>query len=143
MDILDAGAFEQALRGLASQLAEDARFLIVPSPEQLDKLAENISQLVSTALAASTKRACRQGSGQPWWDQGCHSAVRQYRQKARDPDAEDEAVLAKRNLRRIVRKAKREYWRGKINTASEGKDIFQMVGWNRSTGSFDSTFCRP
>lgn len=111
MDILDTEAFERALCGLAPQLAEDARFLIAPSPEQLDKLAEKISELVSTALAASTKRACGQGSGQPWWDQECLSAVRQYRQKTRNPNVEEvEAALAKRNLRRVVRKAKRKYW---------------------------------
>ena len=66
MDILDPEAFQKALQGIAMQLAENTRFLAVSSPEQLDKLAESISDTVSTALIASTKRVCGQGTGQPW-----------------------------------------------------------------------------
>jgi hypothetical protein len=78
MDTLDPEAFQRALQGMVTQLAENTRFPTAPSPEQLDKLAESISDTVSTALKASTKRVCGQGTRQPWWDQACHDAVRQY-----------------------------------------------------------------
>jgi hypothetical protein len=57
----------------------------------------------------------------------------------KNPEEEgDRAMQIKKDLRRVVRRAKCEYWQEKINTASEGKDIFQMVGWSHSTGCFSS-----
>jgi post-segregation antitoxin (ccd killing protein) len=34
---------------------------------------------------------------------------------------------AKSNLRRVIRKAKQEYWHSQIAKALAGKDIFQMI----------------
>jgi hypothetical protein len=58
MDTLDPEAFQKALQRMVTQLAENTQFLAVPTPEQLDKLAESISDTVSTVLIASTKRVC-------------------------------------------------------------------------------------
>ena len=53
-------------------------------------------------------------------------------------EEEGRATQVKRDLWRVVRRAKREYWWEKINAVSEGKDIFQMVGWSHSTECFGS-----
>ena len=124
---------------MSSQLNKSAQLPSPPSPTQLDQLAENITDAVNTALTASTKRVLGQGPGQPWWDQTCRDAIRSYRRTSADPESEENEVeQARKDLRRTIRKAKRDYWREKINSASEGKDIFQMVGWGQSTGCFHS-----
>jgi len=139
---------------MSSQLNKSAQLPSPPSPTQLDQLAENITDAVNTALTASTKRVLGQGPGQPWWDQTCRDAIRSYRRTSADPESEENEVeQARKDLRRTIRKAKRDYWREKINSVLERKDIFQIVGLGQSTGCFHSpafvdpelgpTFARP
>ncbi len=109
----------------------------IPSTTGLDQLADGITKAVADALQASTKRSTGRGTGQPWWNEACQRAAQVHRQ-ARSRSNEDEETGAKRDLRRVVRKTKRDYWREKINNATESKDIFQMVGWGHSAGNFHS-----
>ncbi|OJD20849.1 hypothetical protein ACJ73_07813, partial [Blastomyces percursus] len=38
----------------------------------------------------------------------------------------------------IPQQPKQGYWNGQIAEATQGKDIFKMINWSRSTGSFHS-----
>ncbi|KAL1952476.1 hypothetical protein VTO42DRAFT_5284 [Malbranchea cinnamomea] len=83
--------------------------------DQLDALAQGITDTLIVALEASTKKTTRLGIDQP-----C---------SLKD---------AKRHMRRVIRKAKQEYWHSQIANASEGKDIFRIVKWAHSTSTFHS-----
>ena len=135
----DSDLFHSSLQGLAPRLNG-----LIPqgppgacSPQQLDLLAEGIVKAVLTALEASTKRALGQGMGQPWWSPECRVAVRRYHLARRAGDSEEEARCRK-EMRRVTRAAKRGYWHGVIDQVREGRDIFRMVKWGRSTGQFSS-----
>ena len=45
---------------------------------------------------------------------------------------------AQKDLRKVVRRAKREFWLKRLDSLKEGKDVFQAVRWGRSIGSYTS-----
>ncbi|OXV07009.1 hypothetical protein Egran_05224, partial [Elaphomyces granulatus] len=134
----DPEEFERSLKGVLPRVQE-ALFTGRPTLGQLDRLTEEVTNAIATALAASTKRAMGTGTGQPWWNQSCREAAAAHRRARADLGLNSETTdQAKKELRRVVRKAKRDFWRQKVNDVTEGSDIFQMVGWNRSIGQYDS-----
>ncbi|KAI9767733.1 MAG: hypothetical protein M1839_004347 [Geoglossum umbratile] len=104
----------------------------------LDRLAEEISQAVFTALAASTKRSSDRATGQPWWDATCNEAVRAYKRKrahlrflaSLGIEAQEELIetnRAKAELRWTTRYAKYTYWQKRINDSLQSTKVFQMT----------------
>ncbi|KAI0992648.1 hypothetical protein K3495_g15537, partial [Podosphaera aphanis] len=74
--------------------------------------------------------------GQPWWNDECRDAARAHRiarRKSQDPTA---CAAARKELRIAVRRAKRQFFRNLLDQASSAKDVFKMVNWHRSVGSF-------
>ncbi|ODM18576.1 hypothetical protein SI65_06448 [Aspergillus cristatus] len=107
-----------------------------PSPAQLDELANSITQAISTALEASTKRAYPRPCGHKWWNQDCTRVVKTLRRVARDPTSTPEDIRdAKQALRRVVRHSKRQFWHSKVDEFEEPKDVFNAVKWNRTEGT--------
>ncbi|ODM21471.1 hypothetical protein SI65_02315 [Aspergillus cristatus] len=107
-----------------------------PSPAQLDELANSITQAISTALEASTKRAYPRPCGHKWWNQDCTRVVKTLRRVARDPTSTPEDIRdAKQALPRVVRHIKRQFWRSKVDEFEEPKDVFNAVKWNRTEGT--------
>ena len=138
LDTMDEKIFSQTLESYISRLAELSNFLDLPSTDQLDNLAHGITEALVASLEASTKKATGKGTSQPWWNDECRAALSTVRQAQSGDASPTPLAEAKRNLRRTVRKAKKEYWHGKIAEAAEGKDIFKMIKWAHSTGSFHS-----
>ncbi|ODM21538.1 hypothetical protein SI65_02382 [Aspergillus cristatus] len=100
----------------------------LPSPAQLDELANSITQAISTALEASTKRAYPRPCGHKWWNQDCTRVVKMLRRVARDPTSTPEDIRdAKQALHRVVRHSKRQFWRSKVDEFEEPKDVFNAV----------------
>ncbi|ODM14978.1 hypothetical protein SI65_09473 [Aspergillus cristatus] len=92
-----------------------------------------ITQAISTALEASTKRAYPRPCGHKWWNQDCTRVVKTLRRVARDPTSTPEDIReAKQALRRVVRLSKRQFWRSKVDEFEEPKDVFNAVKWNRT-----------
>ncbi|ODM20905.1 hypothetical protein SI65_03958 [Aspergillus cristatus] len=107
-----------------------------PSPAQLDELANSITQAISTALEASTKRAYPRPCGHKWWNQDCTRVVKTLRRVARDPTSTPEDIReAKQALRRVIWLSKRQFWRSKVDEFEEPKDVFNAVKWNRTEGT--------
>lgn len=107
-----------------------------PSPLQLDKLAANISQAISTAMEASIKRAYARPSGHSWWNDDCTKTVKSLHRTIGDPDSTPEVIQdAKRIFKHVVRNSKRNYWRARVDGFKDPQDIFKAVKWNRTEGS--------
>jgi ribonuclease HI len=115
----------------------------------LDRLAEEISKAVTTALAASTKRTSGRATGNPWWDEACNEAAKTHRQKRAHlrflinlgidaQEAQEETKTAKAELRRTVRRAKRKYWLKRIDETTKSSEVFQMTKWHKTVGQFNS-----
>ncbi|KAI9034741.1 reverse transcriptase, partial [Aspergillus affinis] len=96
--------------------------------EELDCLANMIISAVYSAYEASAFRSRPQGRGQPWWNPECKEALQKYRTGS----------YTKKDFRRVIRRAQREYWRNKINATTTSKEIFEMSKWHRTTGSYRS-----
>lgn len=96
-----------------------------PNNNELDTAAQELSSSIRTAYAGSAARALGKGTGVPWWSKECSEAVHIYRQSGR-------------TLRRSIRRAKTQYFRDRLNTASSARETFQMTKWHRSNGSFRS-----
>lgn len=136
LDTMDKRLFRQTLEAHAPQLNRLSKLSDPPSPEQLDTLAKSITNILAAALEASTRKTSGQGTGQPWWNEDCRKAIAALHRTQRwDCSLERDARC---NLHRAIQKAKQEYWQGQIAGASEGKDIFRMVKWAHSAGSFYS-----
>ncbi|OHW96943.1 endonuclease reverse transcriptase [Colletotrichum incanum] len=80
-------------------------------PQALDMLAQQLTDRLGEALTAST-RHCQ-------WER-------------------DEEDALKLDFLHQLRRSKDTYWRGKIAAASTGKDVFEMVGWHKAKGSFQT-----
>ena len=129
--------FQETLQGEKGHVDKIASTLPpCPSPSQLDELALNITQAISTSLEASTKRVYPRPCGHKWWNQDCTRVVKTLRRVTRDPTSTAEDIGdAKQALRRVVRHSKRHFWRSKVEEFEEPKDIFNAVKWNRTEGA--------
>ena len=69
--------------------------------EDLDKTAQAIEDLFSTAIKTVGRRRHQSGHCAPWWDEECREAQRAY---ARSPEDTDERDKTKKTLRQTTRK---------------------------------------
>ncbi|KAI1006659.1 hypothetical protein K3495_g1555, partial [Podosphaera aphanis] len=104
--------------------------------EALDNYAQRICDTIKQAYSGSARRAMGKGTGQPWWNAECKAAAQTYRQTRRSSDNQDEIIAAKKALRTVTRRAKRKFFQDKLDKASSAKDVYGMVNWHRSAGSF-------
>jgi hypothetical protein len=113
-----------------SQLASNLEGLTEPTLDEngLDTLAEGLTAALYNAYQGAAKRSSGACSGHPWWDPDCAQTRQLYRIGA----------CTKRDFRRVVRRAKVQYWRNKLDQATKAKDVFDMSKWHKSTGSFQS-----
>jgi hypothetical protein len=136
LDTMDEKCYSQTLEAYAPGLSRLSTLPCLPSKDQLDTLAQGITDALIAALEAFTKKATGKGTGQPWWTEDCRTAIAELRHaQQRDPSLLE---AAKSNMRRVVRKAKQDYWQSQIANASGRKNIFRMVKWAYSTGTFHS-----
>src|SRR5271165_1044939 len=101
-----------------------------PSTTDLDLAASNLTQAISKAFNGSAKRTLGQNTGYPWWNKDCTDAAKANRSL--------QSPTTARNLRNIVRKAKKQFWEKKLDTVKEIKDVYQMTKWHKSTGAYRS-----
>ena len=106
------------------------------TPETLDKAAHDLTAAIQEAYRGSAKTSRSHDIGQPWWNEDCEAAVAEYRRQRRDPGVCLDT--AQQDLRRTTRKAKREYWRKRLDDASTSKEVFDMTKWHKSTGTYRS-----
>lgn len=95
---------------------------------ELDSLALGLTEAIFNAYSGSAKRSLGKGTGHAWWNADCT--------KARDDFKA--GLLDKRGFRTTVRKAQRQYWRNKLDTVTQSKDVFYISKWHKSIGSYRS-----
>jgi ribonuclease HI len=111
---------------LASNL--DGLGLLVPTEDCLDALAEGLTLAIRNAYEGAAKRSLGQRTGQPWWNTDCNASRQLYRS----------GYYTKKDFRKTVRIAQREYWRNKLDAVTQIKDVFDMSKWHKSSGTFRS-----
>lgn len=129
----------EGLQHLIQSLPDD------PTQDQLDDVTRQITNALTTALEASTKRAHAKPRGHKWWNQDCRGAVITLRRASRDssdPDSSNPEVSkedARKNFKRVIRRAKRDFWRSQIDSFASCQEVFQALKWTSTEGSFPIT----
>ncbi|KAF6515167.1 hypothetical protein HZS61_005073 [Fusarium oxysporum f. sp. conglutinans] len=108
------------------------------TPEELDELASSLASLLTSAAKASGRPARKGGRPAPWWTEECADAAAAFRAIRRSYllGFNQDVQIAKRGFHRVVRRAKRRYWRNLIDGFSSSSDVFKAVRWLKSPGAF-------
>ncbi|KAG4277080.1 hypothetical protein FPRO04_14184, partial [Fusarium proliferatum] len=108
------------------------------TPEELDELASSLVSLLTSAAKASGRPARKDGRPAPWWTEECADAAAAFRAIRRSYllGFNQDVQIAKRGFHRVVRRAKRRYWRNLIDGFSSSSDVFKAVRWLKSPRAF-------
>ncbi|KAM5361864.1 hypothetical protein ACJA88_014282 [Fusarium oxysporum] len=108
------------------------------TPAELDELASALVNLLTSAAKASGRPARKGGRPAPWWTEECADAAATFRAIRRSYPLgfNQDVQMAKRDFHRVVRRAKRKYWRNLIDSFSCSSAVFKAVRWLKSPGAF-------
>jgi len=87
----------------------------------VNRLAEDIRDVLLQALEGSTTRSSGRGTGQRWWNKECGEAVAEHHSARR--------AWKRHKLANAVKKAKDGFYRNIITDLIEPKQLFQAVKW--------------
>ncbi|KAF5721341.1 reverse transcriptase domain-containing protein, partial [Fusarium mundagurra] len=106
--------------------------------EELDELASALVNLLTSAAKAAGRPARKGGRSAPWWTEECAGAAAAFRAVRRlyPVGFNQDVQMVKRDFHRIVRRAKRQYWRNLIDSFSSSSAVFKAVRWLKSPGAF-------
>lgn len=111
----------------ARALADPWRIATIEDLESLTIALENVFKIAIQTIGSPDRGG---GSPAPWWTQECKDAYKAYlstRQSGNGP------TLEKRNFLSVVRRAKKEYWRHRIDNASSDTELYKIIGWYRKS----------
>ncbi|KAF6527552.1 hypothetical protein HZS61_007854 [Fusarium oxysporum f. sp. conglutinans] len=108
------------------------------TPSELDELASALVNLLTSAAKAAGRPTRKGARTAPWWTEECAGAAAAFRAIRRlyPLGFNEEVQIAKRVFHRVVRLAKRLYWRNLIDTFSDSSSVFKAVRWLKSPGPF-------
>ncbi|RKK10702.1 hypothetical protein BFJ63_vAg18361 [Fusarium oxysporum f. sp. narcissi] len=108
------------------------------TPAELDELASSLVSLLTSAAKAAGRPARKGGRPAPWWTEECACAAVAFRAIRRSYPCgfNQDVQIAKRDFHRVVRRAKRQYWRNLIDNFSSNSAVFKAVRWLKSPGAF-------
>ncbi|KAJ0130668.1 hypothetical protein HZ326_26235 [Fusarium oxysporum f. sp. albedinis] len=108
------------------------------TPTELDELASSLVNLLTSAAKAAGRPARKGGRPVPWWTEECACAAAAFRaiRSSYPLGFNQDIQIAKRDLHRVVRRAKRQYWRNLIDSFSSSGAVLKAVRWLKSPGPF-------
>lgn len=109
------------------------------STTALDKLAESLTEALQVAYSGSTRRTIRHGKGNYWWNSECKMARREYKSKMKSNISIEKQRNARKEYRKSIKKAKVDFYKARVEEASTAKDVFTMVKWHKTRGTYRSS----
>lgn len=108
------------------------------TPADLDELASALVNLLMSAAKAAGRPLWRSSRSAPWWTEECVGAAAAFRAVRRlyPRGFNQDVQIANRDLHRVVRRAKRQYWRNLVDSFSDSSAVFKAVRWLKSPGPF-------
>ena len=105
---------------------------------QLDTLAATLIDILQSAAKAAGRPARKGTRSAPWWTDECAGAAAEYRAIRRIyPIGHNQEVqLTRKSFQRVVRRAKRQYWRNLIDSFTDSASVYKAVRWLKSPGAF-------
>lgn len=100
---------------------------------QIEHRARTLVKNLQMSLAGSARHSLPHNKGQPWWDFACKEAKRNFREASRHGTP---SLADKKAFRKVVKKAKSNFYRKKLEEISSAKDAFEVSKWHKSKGQF-------
>jgi hypothetical protein len=123
-----AGLVELGMQGYA-----DPR--TVRDSAQLDGCITALTDILQEAIKTARKLDREAGRSAPWWTTECSQAYRRHIQSraalSQTPSEATRAFLT------TVRKAKRAYWRDRIDNIQDDKALYKLVAWHKLSDQQD------
>lgn len=107
----------------------------ISSTAEIDQRAEDLIKILQSSYTGSAKKSMSSNTGKPWWDLNCRRARQRYREISRTGNATAED---RKNFRRVIKKAKHDFYRKKVEEASRARDVFNIVKWHKSKGVYST-----
>jgi hypothetical protein len=96
---------------------------------QLQTIVQDLTQAIEGAIQTAGVREREQTQSAPWWTTECQTA---YRQHLRDhAGIGTPPTDATREFLRTVRRAKKAYWRDRIDGIKTDSDLYSLVRWHK------------
>ncbi|RKL19988.1 hypothetical protein BFJ72_g15127 [Fusarium proliferatum] len=108
------------------------------TPAELDELASALVNLLTSAAKAAGRPTRKGARTAPWWTEECAGAAASFRAIRRlyPLGFNQDVQIAKRDFHRVIRRAKRLYWRNLIDSFTDSSAVFKAVRWLKSPGPF-------
>ena len=112
--------------------------LVNSTPAELDELASALVNLLTSAAKAAGRPTRKGARTAPWWTEECAGAAASFRAIRRlyPLGFNQDVQIAKRDFHRVIRRAKRLYWRSLIDSFTDSSAVFKAVRWLKSPGPF-------
>jgi len=108
---------------------------ITPTEQQIDDSVADLTQAINAAIQNAGKPNRETSHSAPWWTDECRALHRDH--VLHKADIGEPPSPATRAFLAGVRKAKKEYWRHRIDLCSNDQDLYRLVGWHKL--SYDQT----
>ena len=106
----------------------------VADTAQIDNFVDKLTSVLGSAIETAGKPNRASGKSAPWWTPECQTAYKAHlaaRVRTFDPDDDGGPTAEHREFLSIVKRAKRDYWKHRINGVSDDKSLYQVIGWHK------------
>ncbi|RAL67198.1 hypothetical protein DID88_007975 [Monilinia fructigena] len=103
----------------------------IASDVELETATEQLTDLFQRAIRTAGRPASDRARSAPWWTNESASAYSLYKRSGK-------TLEDRKRMLSVMCKAKREYWRRLIDSASDDADLYKVVGWHRAAPSLKS-----
>lgn len=107
--------------------------LTAKSSANLDKRADELSQILFSCYLGSAKQSLPHNKGQPWWNQSCREAKKIFKEKSR---AGSVSKNYRKAFRKFISQAESQFFQKITDQAANPKDVFNIAKWHKSKGDF-------
>jgi len=105
--------------------------LTAANKDELEQVITAVTAALTDAVAAVGKPARGKGYSATWWTDECRQAHKAHLRARRDQGGTEPAQEAQRNLKTVVRNAKREYWRQVLDNAKDDTALYKVIAWHK------------
>lgn len=126
-----SGLVELGMQGLPDSSA-------IKTQIQLEQHVTALTAVLTEAIETAGKPDRERGRSAPWWTDECRKAYRRHTESRNDATGQP-PTTATREFLATVRKAKRAYWRDRIDNIKDDKALYKQVGWHKLTANQPDT----
>jgi ribonuclease HI len=106
----------------------------IQSTAEIDTFATVLAELIDSAVKIVGRTNQSKGKSAPWWTPECQEAFDEHL-TTRTRQWDGGITPQTREFYSVVRKAKREYWRGIIDGVKSDKDLYRVIAWHKHSSA--------